>query len=115
MVSTPKITKITKAQQIIDIIEPIPAEIFCKYSFVLRDSCCFLGHINEKLGNSPVADRNGFGARELIAKFLQEVHRVKLNVDGTTVNDGPTVNGYNEPGIKDRIMHMLHDMKAAGY
>jgi len=35
--------------------------------------------------------------------------------DITTVNNYTGCNGYNEPVTKDRVMHLLTDMIAAGY
>ena len=37
------------------------------------------------------------------------------DVDITSVNSYTGWNGYNEPVIKDRVMHLLTDMIAAGH
>lgn len=121
--------KITNAQQIIDIIEPIPAEKFITDAWGNHEGeSCLMGHIHRKLNktgkilgiisiNNPKdyhGDNNGYGARSLTRKFLKERHGL-TDVTGIDVNDSPTINGYTEPVIKDRVMHMLKDMVEAGY
>lgn len=111
---------ITKAQEILDIIEPIPAERFITYDYGTEDGrSCFLGHIHRRLNfqgdeSNYMGDFNGFGARDLTGKFLENVHGLQ-DIDGADVNNRNDINGYNEKGIKDRVMHMLNDMVAAGY
>ena len=114
--------KITNFTQIKEIIEPIPADLFITDLYGFYDNSgrsCFLGHIHRKL-NPEKNERNfkgdfrGYGARKLTAKFLSEQHGLKAK-DGTDVNNEPTVNGYNEPVIKDRLMHMINDAIEAGY
>lgn len=112
-------TIIISAQQIIDIIEPIPSEQFIPYTYgddIGR--CCFIGHINKHISGDPFKDWEGFGARKLTAKFLAEHNLLDEwgeSVDGANVNNEQTINGYNEPEIKDRVLHLLYDMRAAGY
>jgi len=112
--------KITNFTQIKEIIEPIPAEKFITRHYGDRAGrSCFLGHIHRKLNpyNDPtkfVGDFHGYGARELTAKFLKEKHGIQ-GVDGASVNNSPEINGYNEPVIKDRLMHMINDAIVAGY
>lgn len=115
-----EIVQITKAQQLKDIIEPIPAEAFCSGDYDNnRGQCCFIGHVNKALVgvadpySQGEANTDGFGARQLTAKFLREVHG--CYDDGAEVNNNPTVNGYTEPIIKDRLMHMINDMIEKGY
>jgi hypothetical protein len=110
-------SKITNAQQILDIIRPIPAEKFCRNKYIDEDGrSCFLGHIHLTLapdeGNWK-GDEYGYGARQLTRRFMLEKHG--MNVDGTDVNNDPDYNGYTEPEVKDRVVHMLEDMVAAGY
>jgi len=121
--------KITNAKQILDIIAPIPADRFqpnyyghmrgfnCKNSGETDNGCsCFLGHIHrhfEPTDGYAAGDGEGYGARYLTAKFLKEKHGISAS--GATVNNSPTINGYTEPEIKDRLMHMLTDMVEAGY
>lgn len=111
--------KIINAQQILDIILPIPKEHFIAEYYGITDTpkSCFLGHIHRELSGNPddfTGDFNGYGARELTARFLQHHHTIE-DVDGTWVNNEPTINGYTEPEIKDRVVHMLEDMIKAGY
>ncbi len=108
---------IEKAQQIIDIIAPIPAKKFITDVFGDdRGNCCFLGHIHIAVSRnkSYYGDYYGYGARHLTAKFLREKHGLE-DISGVNVNNSPNINGYDEPEIKDRVMHMLNDMVEAGY
>lgn len=122
--------KITTAQQIKDIIEPIPAELFqARYFGYSQDNqdcdnngredngkSCFIGHIHRHFNPSDkyaFGDLNGYGARELTQKYLAEQYKIKAN--GATVNNFPYTNGYNEPEIKDRVMHLINDMIKDGY
>ena len=108
--------QITTAQQIKDIIEPIPAEKFiCSVYGDKEGNCCFLGHIHVALSpnKSYFGDDNGYGARQLTRKFLIEKHGI--NTDGSDVNNYETINGYTEPVIKDRIMHLIEDMITANF
>lgn len=124
--------RITTAQQIIDIIKPIPADKFQanKFGWGSIENCetddennpvdngmsCFLGHIHRHFNPNDIyaiGDFCGYGARELTRNFLYKVH--KLDKDGSDVNNEATVNGYTESEIKERVMHLLTDMVAAGY
>lgn len=109
-----KITEITKVQQIIDIIQPIPETKFCVLDYQNNiGQCCFLGHIHKHINGNAYGDGNGFGARDLTKKFLKEKYNIQAN--GANVNNDTGVNGYNEATPKKRIMHLLTDMLEAGY
>jgi hypothetical protein len=100
--------KITTFKRIKEIIEPIPADQFCVDTFENNSGqCCFLGHIEKALTGDARADGSGFGARRVTLKFLRDFHNI--DADGADVNDFPNVNGYTEPEIKDRLMHMIED------
>ena len=113
--------KITSFKQIKAIIEPIPAEKFIIGRFGDgKGNCCFLGHIHVALSESKDSTNNnyngdscGYGARDLTKKFFEEVHpKVKeyhMTPNGASVNNSPTINGYTETVIKDRLMHMIED------
>jgi len=102
--------EITTFKQIKEIIEPIPADKFCTKEYENnKGQCCFFGHIHKTIHvhKNPLGDRDGFGARKLTRTFIAQVHN--SCGDGASVNNGPYVNGYNEPEIKDRLMHMIED------
>lgn len=110
--------KITNAAQIKAIIEPIPEEKFitCIYGDYQGNSC-FLGHIHRALDPTEdnfYGDGDGYGARQLTRKFLEEKYGLSSS-DGTSVNNYKGVNGYNEDTPKKRVMHLLKDMIKAGY
>lgn len=113
--------RITSFKQIKEIIEPIPAELFQtdKFGHTIRGGdnsgpvdngkSCFLGHIHRHFDpedKQASGDWDGFGARQLTRQFLS-AHG--LSFDGADVNNAPLVNGYTEPEIKDRLMHMIED------
>ena len=100
--------EITTFKQIKEIIEPIPADKFCKDKYENnKGQSCFLGHIQKHISGNASGNNSGVGVRELTRVFIEEVHNVRA--DGTNVNNVNTVNGYNEPEIKDRLMHMIED------
>jgi hypothetical protein len=125
------LTEITKAQQIKDILEPIPEHMFMTDGLYTYEDgeprnsmlsyeptkdigkSCAVGHINRVIGKHPAINIHGFGAIPLTQKFL--VDRFGLQATLVTVNDSLFVNGYTDPSIKVRVMHLLDDMIKAGY
>ncbi len=103
--------QITSFKQIKEIIEPIPEDQFVIGEFGTSDGkSCFLGHIHRNISgnsNNYNGDYEGYGARELTAQMINEVHGI--NASGAAVNNYPTVNGYTQPIIKDRLMAMIED------
>lgn len=103
------------ATKALEIILPIPADQFCVDQFINdKGQCCVLGHIQRVVAGDPYADMNGFGLRESSHDFLVEKHRIAYS-SIVSVNNSPGINGYTEPVIKDRVVHFLKDMQAAGY
>jgi len=103
-----KITEITTFKQIKEIIEPIPADQFCKDTYQNnKGQCCFLGHIQRHISGDAGSGFEGYGARELTRLFLKAKHNI--NNDGSGVNNRPNINGYRELIIKNRLMHMIND------
>ena len=99
---------ITTFKQIKEIIEPIPFDKFCigKYQNYYGQRC-FLGHIHKHIdGDAYCGDGRGNGARALTQRFLAD-HGILA--DGADVNDGNDIEGYTEPIIKHRLMHMIED------
>ena len=117
------IKKITSFKQIKEIIEKVPADKFQTHAFGMSRSfgdnngpedngkSCFLGHIHRHFDpedeGRATGDYDGYGARHLTKQMIEEVHG--LYNDGADVNNYPTINGYTEPEIKDRLMHMIED------
>ena len=104
---------ITTFKQIKEIIEPIPADQFRRLSYQddFTGQCCFLGHIQKHVSGDARQGSDvygaGFGARALTMEFFKEAYGIFAS--GASVNDSENVNGYNEPIIKDRLMHMIQD------
>lgn len=115
------------ATQIKELLLPIPADDFITEKFSNETGkCCFLGHLQRLTSDDPsdysfyncndkLAYNKGdeTGARDLTKDFLTKIHGIYC--DGSSVNNQTDVNGYNEPIIKDRLMHMVNDMIKAGY
>lgn len=103
------------AKKALEIIEPIPPEDFIIYMYQEGDSCrrCVLGHIQHAISGDALSDSDGFGLRSKSERFLKEKHEIAADI--TAVNNGNNINGYNEPVIKDRVVHFLKDMVEAGY
>lgn len=110
---------ITKAIEIKAILAPIPNKNFINNAWGLDNSSlsCSLGHIHRALSpkgyNDYTGDRGGYGAANIVYKFMREVH--DLDSGMVSVNDENNVNGYTEPITKDRVMHLVNDMISAGY
>lgn len=114
--------KIKNAQQMLDIILPIPEDKIVIGTFYDGDGKgCFIGQINNALYEGQSTEEkerfdsnwDGYGARQLTKRFLKEKHDIDEN--GAHVNNYPGVNGYNEDTPKARVVHMLQDMVASGY
>ncbi len=123
--------RITKAQQVKDIIEPIPDDkfqiglfgwspndAFGKNIGMTDNGCsCVLGHIHRHFEPSnpyAMGDGNGWGFRELSNQFLKKKYGLVAH-SAATINNTTAINGYSEPEIKDRVMHLINDMIQAGY
>lgn len=106
--------RIANAQQIKDIIEPIPQDAFCTYDYQnIKGQRCVLGHINYHFAQNALSDADGFGARELSARFLSSL-KVPEYSDISAVNNWVT-GEYKECTPKARVMHLIEDMIKGGY
>lgn len=102
------------AKKALEILEPIPSENFCAYMFSNdKNQCCAIGHINEDMSGNAYFDSEGFGIRQLSKSFIRKT--LKYERDIADVNNSPNIGHYNEPIIKDRVIHLLKDMVAANY
>lgn len=111
-----------KASEAIVLLEPIPKEDFIEDKFTDSISkCCVIGHLTRLASNDPndysqsnckdVSHRHSL--RTLSRQFL--IQKDEFG-DIVEVNNGIyTVNGYYEDNPKDRVMHLLKDMEAAGF
>jgi len=110
-----------QAQEALDLLLPIPAEDFITSEYTDGVSkCCAVGHIMRLTSGNPTdySDSNcndhfQHSIRETTETFNQEKHQVDRDI--SSVNNGTRVNGYTEPVIKDRVIHLLKDMVEAGY
>lgn len=105
------------ATKALEILSPIPAEKFIIGSYQgYRDPSrgCALGLIHMHFNPADAhGDLHGFGIRQLSERFL--VERYNIAEDIASVNNEDNINGYTEPVIKDRVIHLLKDMIEAGY
>lgn len=121
----------TIAQKALRLLEPIPPENWCTDQYaktVVEDGaeinqCCIIGHWTRLHSDDPNLYSNtncndilnfGTSFRNQTKKFLIEKFDLNLT-DAADVNNGPYANGYTEPVIKDRCIHLLKDMVEAGY
>ena len=113
----------TVAQVALELLSSVPADDFILDRFTNESNkCCAIGHYQRLTSGDPkdysfenCVDRNrGGGFRKMTAKFISNVHHIE-KTDVSNVNDENSVNGYNEPIIKDRVIHLLNDMVKAGY
>ena len=109
------------AQKALDLINPIPAEEFIEYAFTNgENACCFIGHLQRLTSKDPTdysikncVDNTDNPIRALSKFFIKEAYKIDATI--VEVNNYTDVNGYNEPVIKDRLVHCLTDMILAGY
>lgn len=114
--------KKTIAQEAKELLSAVPADDFLVYRFSdNKGKCCVIGHWTRLRSSDPsnydsdnCHDEYRSPLRSISTKFLEEVHNI-VGSNIATVNNGDDVNGYNEPEVKDRVLHLLDDMIAAGY
>lgn len=114
----------TLAEKALNLLKDVPEDQWITSSYVNegRKACCAIGHL-ERLtrGNPNKYDRyladsfTSFGKRirNLSQQFIANKHGLRM-ADLASVNNDPRVNGYTEPVIKDRVIHLLTDMVEAG-
>lgn len=108
------------AKHALRILEPIPADKWIVQNFSDdRGARCIIGH-HTRLTSGDPSNYDSFNCtdwnetfRKTTRKFLEEVH--KVSTDAASVNNYSNINGYTEPEIKDRGMHLLRDMVEHGY
>lgn len=117
--------KETVAQEALRLLTPIPKEDFITGLFTDGGGrCCAIGHIKRLQSDNPSdyssdncsdAFTADIAIRTASTKYLKEVHNANWLVSIASVNNNNDINGYTEPVIKDRVIHLLNDMIAAGY
>lgn len=83
---------------------------------------CFLGHIAKSYGKNirHMSTSEVLQIPEVvkidkqITKYCQEKHDIYL-FHSHSINDGDNINGYNEKHPRERMLHVLRDMKADGW
>jgi hypothetical protein len=109
------------AKKAYELLSPIPADKFLVGDFTNgSDACCSIGHYKRLTSDNPndfswrnCDDQNYCDLRRATTKFMMEKHAA--NADIADVNNDPVYNGYDEPEVKDRVLHLLKDMIEAGY
>lgn len=113
----------TLAQKALRLLSTVPKEDFINGRFSDGiGKCCAIGHFerltsknsNDYSENNCV-EKNQIESplRNLSNQFLRKKHN--LNFENiATVNNYNDVNGYTEPEIKDRVIHLLTDMVGEG-
>lgn len=115
----------TIAQEALTLLSAVPAERFQSDFFTDNvGKCCVIGHYNRLKSLDPndysqrlsdwTEHSPGNALRNASAVYLSKnLHFV--NIDISSVNNSESINGYTEPEIKDRVIHLLEDMVKAGY
>lgn len=106
------------SKKALEILEAIPTEKFVHGDFKREEGGvtkgCALGHIHMHFGSEDGwGDYNGYGIRQASSLFLKKRYGLVASI--AYVNNSDNVNGYTEPEIKDRVIHLLKDMVEAGY
>lgn len=130
--------KTLTAKQAKELLAPIPNDKFITDAFTDGyDKCCGIGHLKRLTSDNPknynrencsdkyglaflenAHDADGFRRQTylfLMSKGYKSEHDPETIADMAAVNNYKDVNGYTEYSIKDRIIHLLNDMEAAGY
>lgn len=121
--SVKKIVKVeTIAQKALRLLRTVPASDFITGQFTDGSGkCCAIGHFHRLKSKNPdnyspvncEDNHNGILRKKSIA-FMKQKH----DMSGVTiahVNNEDYYNGYTEPTIKGRVVHMLKDMVKAGF
>lgn len=100
---------------------PIPEDQFITNTFTdTVGRCCAIGHVIRLKSKNPNDYRydncsdDHFGSLRSASKtYLYNTHGADKSI--AAVNNHDNINGYAEPVIKDRVIHLLNGMVAAGY
>ena len=105
------------------LLEPLDHSEFIERLLTDKNGhCCSLGHLarltSENPGDYSIGNCCGYDYRlddfvNITHEFIMNKYRISGSI--TTVNNLSSVGVYNEPLIKDRVIHLLDDMIAAGY
>lgn len=118
--------KQTLATEARDLLASVPADEFIKWSFVNLEKCCSIGHLvrlkspnpnsyEQPLRDDDLTDWQRFAHKVRVAseEFISnKYHYYSTSI--ASVNNRPMLD-YQEEGVKDRVLHLLDDMIAAGY
>ena len=110
----------TLAQKALRLLSSVPKEDYITRTYTDNiGKCCAVGHYarltskntdDYSLNNCyDDSDSESIKLRILSSQFIKNKYDM-LHSDLSTVNNGPTINGYIEPEIKDRVIHLLTDM-----
>lgn len=114
----------TIAQKALRLLSEVPEEDFIMGRFTDEVSkCCAIGHFVRLTSPNPtnfsfLNCSDNYSCSDKILRTISESFLQRKNISDkniATVNDSTEINGYTEPGIKDRVIHLLKDMIEAGY
>jgi len=110
----------TIAEKALRILREVPEDEWITDMYTDGKSrCCAIGHYTRLTSDNPNDYSNTncrekeLSLREVTGAFINKVHSESANI--ACVNNYPYINGYTEPVIKHRVIHLLEDMVAAGY
>jgi len=116
--------KKTLAQKALTLLSQIPEEDFITGRFTdAQGKCCAIGHFQRLTSKNPLDysasncqdwdNKHNKGLRELTKNFIFKKHDMYAT-SIAEVNNNTDINGYTEPIIKDRVIHLLTDMVKEG-
>jgi hypothetical protein len=117
----------TICQFALRILKPIPKNQWIINEFTNKiNKCCAIGHFKRLTSSNPkdYSDSNCYDwgdsytadtakLRKATQKFIKE--SVNLNFRDISSVNNSHLNGYKEPEIKDRVIHLLKDAVNAGF
>lgn len=113
----------TISQKALRLLSQVPSEDFITSDFSDKiGKCCVVGHYQRLTSANPndysttnCSDKESeynSDIRILSKEFMRK--KYNLPIDIASVNNWGVYNGYKEPVIKDRVIHLLTDMVKEG-
>ncbi len=116
----------TTAQKALRLLSEVPKEQFIVDDFTDNiGKCCAIGHYQRLTSKNPndysrencddsYIEIEDSPIRTISEKFLLKYGMGYSYLSIANINNKPNINGYTEPEIKDRVIHLLEDMVAEG-
>ncbi len=114
--------KETIAQEALRLLKEVPEDQWITDQYTDKiGKCCSLGHYARLKKGYKSYDmwnnyyEDSYTLREKTQEFLAKKYNLNNEEDLSTVNNEPTVNGYTQESIKERVITCLSEMVAEGF